>query len=64
MNYKMHYERLISRAAGRKVDGYTEKHHITPRCMGGTDDKSNIAILTASEHFVAHQLLSYSQCVH
>lgn len=57
MNYKKIYEALIFRAQNRELDGYTEKHHILPRCMGGTDDAENIVRLTPEEHFVAHQLL-------
>jgi len=37
--------------------GYFEKHHIIPKCMGGSDSPDNIVALTAREHFVAHQLL-------
>lgn len=37
--------------------GYTEKHHIIPKCMGGDNTTSNIAVLTAREHFVCHRLL-------
>lgn len=58
MDYLKHYELIISRAKNRTLEGYTEKHHIVPKCMGGTDDKENIAILTAREHYVAHQLLA------
>lgn len=57
MNYSLHYTKLIERSRLRVLDDYTERHHIVPRCLGGTDDKSNIAVLTAEEHFVAHQLL-------
>lgn len=57
MNYAKHYDRLITRAQFRVIDGYCEKHHIVPRCMGGGDESSNIAKLTAKEHYVAHQLL-------
>lgn len=57
MNYQAHYDRLIARAKGRQLDGYVEKHHVLPRCLGGGNEKSNIAELTAEEHFVAHQLL-------
>lgn len=34
-----------------------EKHHILPRCMGGSD-ADNIIKLTSREHFVAHALLA------
>lgn len=37
---------------------YYEKHHIIPRCMGGSNDKENIIYLYAKEHFIAHQLLA------
>jgi len=57
MDYKKHYNLLIERAENRKLEGYSEKHHIIPRCMGGTDEKDNIVCLTPEEHFVAHQLL-------
>lgn len=57
MNYQRIYDSLIASAVGRSVDGYTESHHIIPRCMGGMDDASNLVRLTAEEHFVAHKLL-------
>ena len=36
---------------------YHERHHIVPRCMGGTDGKDNLIDLFAREHFIAHRLL-------
>ncbi|UVD32409.1 hypothetical protein ENTB43_277 [Enterobacter phage Entb_43] len=39
------------------LDFYTESHHIIPSCIGGSDDDSNKVLLTAAEHYVAHQLL-------
>ena len=57
MNYKKIYDSLIEKAKNRILEGYVEKHHIIPRCIGGTDDKENIVILTPEEHFLAHQLL-------
>jgi hypothetical protein len=39
-----------------KPDGYTERHHILPRSMNGSDDPSNLVDLTAREHFVAHMM--------
>lgn len=57
MDYKKHYNLLIEKSRNRQVEGYTEKHHIVPKCLGGTDDAENIAVLTAEEHFLAHQLL-------
>lgn len=37
---------------------YHERHHIIPKCMGGSDDKSNLIDLFAKEHFIAHKLLA------
>ena len=57
MNYKKHYDKLIERAKFREINCYVERHHIIPKCMGGNNKKENIAMLTAEEHYVAHQLL-------
>ena len=57
MNYQKHYDTLINRAKNRLLEGYSERHHIIPRCMGGTDEQDNLVALTAEEHYVAHQLL-------
>lgn len=37
---------------------YHERHHVVPKCMGGTDDKDNLIDLFAHEHFIAHKLLA------
>lgn len=58
MDYTKHYNLLIDRAKNRKLECYVEKHHILPRCMGGSDDESNLVALTAREHFIAHLLLA------
>jgi len=56
--YFKYYSRIISRAKNRELkDYYIERHHITPRCMGGNDSPDNIVSLTPEEHFVCHQLL-------
>jgi hypothetical protein len=57
MNYKWHYNKLIDRAKNRNLSCYTESHHITPKCMGGTDNTENLVKLTPREHFIAHLLL-------
>lgn len=57
LNYHSIYESLIVRGRLRLINGYTERHHILPRCMGGDDSESNLVDLTPEEHFVAHQLL-------
>lgn len=57
MNYKAHYKKLIEKSKDRIYSGYTESHHILPRCLGGSNDVSNLVDLTPEEHYVAHQLL-------
>jgi NUMOD3 motif len=57
MNYQKIYNNLISRANSRIVEDYVEKHHIIPRCLGGTDSKENIVNLYPEEHYLAHLLL-------
>lgn len=57
MNYAVHYDGLIARAKTRVLIGYRERHHVLPRCAGGTNHRDNLVDLTAEEHFVAHQLL-------
>jgi hypothetical protein len=57
MKYDKIYDDLIERARGRLIEGYVEKHHIVPKCMGGSDDASNLVPLTPEEHYIAHQLL-------
>ena len=59
MDYKKHYVNLIQSRIDRniKTDVYYEKHHIVPKCWGGTNSKNNIIHLTAREHYIAHWLL-------
>lgn len=57
MNYSKIYSNLIEKCKNRIIEGYTESHHIVPRCMGGSDDFSNLVNLTPEEHYLAHQLL-------
>ena len=57
MNYARIYERLITRARQRALTGYSEVHHIVPKCLGGSNRKDNLVRLTAEEHVFAHRLL-------
>lgn len=57
MDYQKIYNNLIDRARSRTSKGYVEKHHILPRCLGGTDAKENIISLYPEEHYLAHLLL-------
>jgi hypothetical protein len=57
--YTQYYYSIINAARARTLPSnyYTEKHHIVPKCLGGSDIKDNIAKLTAREHFICHRLL-------
>jgi hypothetical protein len=56
--YTSWYYSIISKAQDRTIEDYTEKHHIVPRTLGGSNNKNNIVVLTAREHFVCHLLLT------
>lgn len=58
MDYARIYSELILKRKKETPDGYTEKHHVLPRSLGGSDGAHNIVILTAKEHYVAHLLLT------
>lgn len=58
MNYQKIYDKIIENRKHNIPDGYKEHHHIVPRCLGGTDDRSNLVYLTAREHFICHYLLT------
>ena len=36
---------------------YYERHHILPKCLGGSNDTTNLILLTAKEHYLCHKLL-------
>ena len=55
--YTKWYNQITDRARNRIVEGYTERHHIKPRSLGGTDNNDNLVELTAREHFICHWLL-------
>ena len=58
MDYKNIYNRIIENRIENVYDGYTENHHILPRSLGGSDDKTNLVRLNAREHFICHLLLT------
>lgn len=58
MDYIKIYDRLVNSRVGNPPFGYKEYHHILPKCLGGSDDPSNLVALTAREHVIAHLLLS------
>lgn len=59
MNYSNIYNSLVSNKSKRAKDksNYYESHHILPRSLGGGNEKSNLVLLTAREHYLAHRLL-------
>jgi hypothetical protein len=56
--YTRWYNQIIANAQNRIAEGYTERHHIQPRSLGGADTADNLVNLTAREHFVCHWLLT------
>ena len=58
MDYLQIYNALVARARPTRDLDYGEWHHVLPRCMGGSDDASNLVFLTAREHFISHALLA------
>lgn len=62
MNYQKIYNSIMERGKLRglnkkNVHYYTERHHIIPKALGGSNKKDNFVLLTPEEHYVAHQLL-------
>jgi hypothetical protein len=59
-HYKNRYDKFIKIVKDRKnrsPNGYTEIHHIQPRCLGGSNLSENLIELSLREHFLAHWLL-------
>jgi hypothetical protein len=58
--YTRWYYNIVDRAKTRalKVEVYSEKHHIIPKSLGGSNRKDNIVQLTGREHFICHWLLT------
>jgi hypothetical protein len=59
--YSRWYRNIIHKAqteSRKKGEGeYYENHHILPKSLGGNNDKRNLVLLTAKEHFICHILL-------
>lgn len=62
MNYQKIYNDICNRGQIRvrvkEIGEYYERHHILPRCLGGNNDKLNLTLLTAREHFLCHYILA------
>ena len=55
--YTKWYFNIITAARNQRELEYSEKHHIIPKSLGGSNDPSNLVALTAREHFICHWLL-------
>lgn len=59
--YKIWYDALCAKGKARVVKGKKpmglDAHHITPKSLGGSNRRPNMAWLTPREHFIAHLLL-------
>lgn len=59
--YKKIYNSIIDNRKNNpiyKENEYCERHHIVPKCIGGTNDPSNLVNLRPREHYVCHLLLT------
>lgn len=56
--YEKWYKLITERGQTRRLDSYTEKHHIIPESLGGLSTPENLTMLTAREHFICHWLLT------
>jgi hypothetical protein len=59
LNYLRIYSEFIADRLARTIDDKeSERHHIIPRRLGGTNDQANIIRLAFSDHLFAHLLLA------
>lgn len=58
MNYFKQYQKLVDKRNTTVLESDYEVHHIVPRCMGGSDDQSNLVKLSYREHLIAHMFLT------
>lgn len=57
--YKEYINRIqLNRENIKDKDNYQERHHIIPKCMGGSNDEENLIYLYPQEHYYAHSLLA------
>lgn len=57
MSYIGRYERFIEALKHQPIVAGMEVHHIVPKSMGGSNDKSNLISLTPRQHYIAHWML-------
>lgn len=56
--YTKWYFQIIESAKLNPPTNYSEKHHIIPQCMNGSNDPDNLVALSARQHFICHMLLT------
>jgi hypothetical protein len=55
--YTKWYYRIINKYQLDSKGVGIEGHHIIPKCMGGTNQKINICLVSSKAHFILHKLL-------
>lgn len=60
MDYERIYAAFINDRMARQPEPpeYSERHHIVPRTLGGSDEAANLIRLTPEDHYFAHLLLA------
>ena len=58
--YSKYYFSIVTNAKSRDTPPnlYTERHHIIPKSLGGSNSQENLVRLTAKEHYLCHILLT------
>lgn len=56
--YTKWYFQIIEKSTKRPTPISYEKHHIVPRCIGGSNELNNLCQLTLREHYLVHLLLT------
>ena len=57
--YNDYISRILSERNNTKdTENYQERHHIIPKSLGGSNEKSNLIWLYSQEHYYAHKLLA------
>ena len=56
--YTRAYFRIIEHRKSNPSNDPTERHHIIPKSIGGSDASDNLVDLTLREHFICHLLLT------
>ena len=59
MNYNNLYKAIIKNygVQDKPTGFYAERHHIKPKCIGGTNDATNLTYVPARVHFILHRIL-------